>query len=628
MSMGERTESFLQKKRLHLLLIIFLGLAVYSNTFRVPFYFDDTEIVDNVRIRDITNIPSLFTKTSGPYASRPLMNATFAVNYWMDGFNTRGYHAVNLALHIANGMLLYLLVTMTGRHLGREEKETIPVALISSLIFVLHPVQTETVTNIVNRSMLLATAFYLSGLILFLNALTSKRIFIYMAGLFILSFLGIASRENFVTFPLLLLLFDLLFISQFSLKKAASHYKVYLPAVLGTAYIFNLTLGHTYDISDKGIPAGEYILTQFNVHFTYLRLLIFPLNQNLDYHYRIAKTLLELPTLLSFIGYIGLWAFGIACARRRPVTGFTVLWFFITLLPISFLSAAMNLRLGDVLFEHRLYLPSVGIFVLVAYALLHLSKSRQKTLLAFSFAIAIVFGGAAYARNAIWSDGFSLWSDVIKKAPRKARGYGNLALTYKSAGDINKAVEIYKIAIAINPKFADAHNNLGTIYSEAGLTSQAIEHFEIAIMLEPENVTAHFNLATLHINAQPEKAREHFKEALKIEPEFYQAHYNLALLYLKEGNTDEAIEHLEKVILLRPDFVRGYFNLGRTYSAKGLHQRAIEYYLIALRYRPYDPYLHRILADAYKATGDESKEQEYLIKSEALEKAAGTQTAR
>ncbi len=156
----------LKKPWVHLFLILIVAAISYSNTFEVPFQFDDRyTILGNPLITDFSYMPRILTGSEGRFSSRPLLHATVA--------NTVGYHAVNLALHLVNGILLYILVVMTGRRMGFEEKTMRFTAVCSTALLVLHPIHTETVTNIVNRSILLATAFFLLGLILFLKAVTS-----------------------------------------------------------------------------------------------------------------------------------------------------------------------------------------------------------------------------------------------------------------------------------------------------------------------------------------------------------------------------------------------------------------------------------------------------------------------
>jgi len=464
-----KVNNIIYKPVVHVFLIVVLSLLAYSGTFQVPFHFDDDPyIIDNQRIRTLSNIPSLFADIKGPIGSRPFTLATFAINFYFGGLNTFGYHVFNIIIHIMNGILLYSLIMITGRLLNYMEKDIRLVAFFSSLVFITHPVQTECVTYIVGRSTPLITVFYLSGMILFVKAVNSKKAKVfYIAGLFIVSMFGMASRENFVTFPLMLILYDLFFVSGNNVKSVINHYKIHTPVVLTLAYFVYLTLSYDYQIesglSYKVLPF-EYLRTQFNVHWTYVRLLVLPVNQNLDYYYPVSKTLFEFPTIFSFIGYVGLWGAGFYLWKRKSIISFCILWFMITLSPVSSI-----IPLANMIFEHRLYLPSIGIIVaiiIVIFYVLNLIIRNSRISLAIYFtlltAVISAFAWATYERNIVWKDEISLWKDVISKGPRNARGHGNLGDAYYRKGLIEEAIKEYRTAIILNPEDITTYDNLST----------------------------------------------------------------------------------------------------------------------------------------------------------------------
>jgi tetratricopeptide (TPR) repeat protein len=489
---------FLNNRFLHVFLIVIAGAIIYASTLDAPFQFDDSyNTVRNPYITDLSNIPAMFMGAKGTWASRPLLQSTVALNFRYGGFETRGYHILNTCIHLINGLLLYMLVVMTGRHLVIEEDRTRLVGLFSSLLFVVHPLHTETVISVVNRSMLFATMFCLVGMALFLKAVTSeRRKGIYTAALFVVSLLGMASRENFATFPLMLLAYDLFFISRVRLREALKHWKAYLPVLLSLGYMALLALNNTYDRAlSKGIQPIDYALTQLNVHWTYLRLLVLPVGQNVDYDYDTAKTLFELPTLVSFIGYLGLWAGGVLLARKRPLISFSVLWFLIALLPISFVVTVMGLRLGDVIFEHRAYLPSVAFFPAFVSGILYTTERlRFKKIFTVTVAICITviisLSIATYERNKVWKTEVSLWEDAVRKSPNKSRPHYNFARFLGRAGFRDRALIHYRIAIALNPRNPQAHFNVGVLYLGRGLLDEAREEFETTVKLNPKHPEA------------------------------------------------------------------------------------------------------------------------------------------
>jgi tetratricopeptide (TPR) repeat protein len=473
--------------------------------------------------------------------------------------------------------------------------------------------------------MLLSTAFYLSGLILFLKSVTSdKRKGLYLAGLFLTSLMGVSSRENFATFPVVLLLYDMLFLSGLNFKKARSHWKAYVPVLLAFVYFIYIVLNHSYKKYGgygKGIPPLDYVLTQFSVHWTYLRLMALPINQNLDYDYPLARTFFELRTLLSVAGHAGLLGLSAFYVKRKPLISFGLLWFLIALAPVSFMIALLEVSLGDVIFEHRLYLPSAGLMVLAASLLVKLSKSPSfgRAVMPAAVILSLVLGTAAYARNAVWSDGIRLWSDVIDKSPRKARGYNNASMYYREDGQAERAIEFLKKALAITPSIAESHYNLGNAYSDKGQFLKALQHYQKAIELNPNFVNAHVNLGILYNKVgQPGKAIAHYEWAVRLKPDNPNPYYNLANAYMQQGRLDEAASNYEKAIRIMPDDMGAHNNLAIVYINQGRIDEAITHYKKAISLKPDEPGIHNNLAIAYRMKGLNEKAAEHLSIAEKL----------
>lgn len=347
-----------------LLIVIVVGIA-YANTYSVPFHFDDHHAIeDNPRIKHLRNIPSFFYRIEGPVAPRPFLLMTFAINYAIHGLNVVGYHIFNNLIHCLNGILFYIFVVKTlNLPLLRERFSSISkeIGLFSALLFVVHPVQTEAVTYIVSRSMPLATLFYLGGILLYLKAYETQKT-IYYVLLFFASFCGMASREDYITFPFMLFLYDALLMTSF--KDALKRWWIYSILLITVAY--RLWLTFSYKGAEEAAGFGvkllnpyEYFSTQMNVIWTYIRLLFLPINQNLDYDYPISKSIFEFPSILSLTGHLLVIAFGILMYRKNKLVTFLILWWYGTLSVSS-----SFIPIIDVIFEHRVYLPSIGFFIL------------------------------------------------------------------------------------------------------------------------------------------------------------------------------------------------------------------------------------------------------------------------
>jgi len=504
--------------------------------------------------------------------------------------------------------------------------------LLSSLLFVLHPVQTEAVANIVHRSELFATGFYLAGLMLFLKAATErKHRGVFLAGLFIVSLLGMASRENFATFPVMLFLFDLFLISRFDIRETIKKWKLYLPVLISLCYLAFLVLNNTYksnvDGLSPGIPTANYVLTEFKVQLTYLRLLILPINQNIDYDYPVANTLLSLPVMLSFLGYLALWAISIFFARKKPLLSFSVLWFVVALLPISFLVAAFKLELGDVILEHRLYLPSVGLFVLAAIVIINL-YAKRRLIAPIAMSIVLLFGVAAYARNATKVSRESIWKDVIEKSPDKIRGYNNLAAWYNKTGHPEKALDNLHIALKLKPDNVMLHQNLAISYVQLNMPKKALENLQYVVASGRSDAALHSYMGRAYSQLNRyEEALGQFQIALSLDPNAYNQN-KLAETYMALGDIDSAIKHFNAALTLDHSQLTPHIYLGLLYQEKGDYEKSIENFKAALKLDPDDSAIHLALAKVYEAAGNIEMAKEQEIKAQELEKGSQNDTEK
>jgi hypothetical protein len=385
-----------KKNLLSILLIAALAVIIYSNSFYNSFHFDDTpSIVENYAIHRF-DIQEIFSTSS-----RPILGLTFALNYYFGKLNVFGYHLVNLMLHVANGVMLYFILLWTVNPINRVNSvnsvnpTNIRLPLYASLIFVVHPIQTQAVTYIVNRSSVLATTFYLLALLLFIKGFqsnpTNSRSSInsrnlYFVGAFLASCLGMGTKQIAVTLPVMLIIYDFYFISNGDWKIVKSHYKIHLIMFSTIAIAVYLSFSGlkmfvSFDYA-KGVPmmqqepitSFQYFLTQLHVIPYYIRLLFIPANLNLDYDWPVTRNI-DLPTTLFFILIITIIAVAIKLFRKARLISFGIIWFFVTLSVTS-----SFIVLFDVIFEHRLYLPSIGFSIVIAFLISKISGIRQRSL--------------------------------------------------------------------------------------------------------------------------------------------------------------------------------------------------------------------------------------------------------
>jgi len=596
-----------------ILLIVFAAILVYSNTLKSPFVLDDPfVIVNSPYVHALSN----FRHPGGP---RYVGYLTFALNYSLGGLNLPGYHLVNIAIHILNGILVYTLVQyifmtpLVRNFTGAQEKSTVPyIALLSALIFTVHPVNTEAVTYIVQRFTSLATLFYLLTIVLYLKW-KSRRGTGRAARFYVLSLLcAIAAqktKEISFTLPFMLVFFDFAYFpcsGKGELKKRA----LYLAPFLFTLIIIPLSLFWTAiagmifhsgggsgglftaippDL--KEIPFYDYVITQLRVTITYFRLLAFPVGQNLDYEYPILQTFLAPEVLLSLLANIvilssGIYLFLRSRAKKNPfllIISSGIFWFYLAL------AVEFFIPLRDVINEHRLYLPGIGIFFAFSTAILYgFFQLRERFALKISFAraavvisciIVIPLAAATYARNMVWRDIIVLYEDVLQKSPGKARAHNNLGVEYAKRKFFEKAIKEFRATLKLDPSLYPTIKNIANALAEKGLVDEAVAEYQRFLETSPDDIDARERLAGIYLDKGYMKlAVREYMIMLANHPESIKAHNNLANIFFLQGWFDKAMREYSIVLSMDPGHVETLYNMALTLEQKGDMVGAVLYY--------------------------------------------------
>jgi tetratricopeptide (TPR) repeat protein len=568
------------KKIIHFFLIIIIALLAYANSFSVPFTFDDHPIIeDNNLIQDLR----FFVNPSAAKVSplyyylklRYVSLLSFAINYQLHGLDVLGYHVTNLAIHIINAFLVYLLILLTFAAPSLKDsslKDRAPlIALITALLFVAHPVQTMAVTYIVQRYMSLASLFYLLSLVVFikwrlvsleisrlnLQGFGSIKLGVYIFSL-VTALLGMMSKENVFTLPFAITLYELLFFQEKWHRRLLFLIPFFLTTLvipLGFIDLVNINKPLSeifFSISRKSyiatsVSRWDYLFTEFVVIVTYLRLLILPINQNIDYHYPIYRSLFDPQVLFSFLflmTLVGLACFLIYRYRDKiPATrliSYGIFWFFLTLAVES-----SFMPMVDVINEHRLYLPVVGAFMAFTTSafLLALHWENQRPLLAklvlpVLIVLVLIFTGVTYKRNHVWQSEESLWRDVLEKSPNKARPYNELAAALNREKRYAEAIPLFQKAIRLLPNYSYPYLNLGVAYSNLGKTDKAIAMYKKAIKIRPDLGQVYNNLGVIYNRqGKRDEAEKMFRKALQINPNSATARQNLENLKAKKASS-------------------------------------------------------------------------------------------
>jgi protein O-mannosyl-transferase len=458
-----------------ILCLVTIALIAYWNSFGAPLVFDDSLTIQrnaDVRFGEFHwNV----------LAPRAVLYLTFTLNYIWSGQDVWSYHLVNFILHILNGLLVFGIAESVFRRIDTIALRSRMYAGFAAAFFLVHPVQTESVTYISSRSELLSTSFYLLGLLIF--ALMPERRIGFLCSLAVgVPFLfGLGSKETVITLPATIFLYDFLFLSKAEIRPVLSRWRFWLTYLMGglAASIYLLTLPSLRGALNTEVTPWRYFLTETRVIVRYIQLIFMPVGLNLDYDFRISSSLFEPSVIASIIFLGGVLFLGWKLRRTAPVFSFSILWFFIALSPTSSV-----IPIFDVIFEHRLYLPMVGIcmsfplFVEWIYA-----QTKQRILMfgtpvAWSTAIVIALTIGTVMRNQVWSDEVGFFKDVVAKSPAKERAYNGLMWAYYKRGEFDRAVDVLQSGIGKIPNTIDVYDTLANLYLKTGKYDQAIEFFK------------------------------------------------------------------------------------------------------------------------------------------------------
>jgi tetratricopeptide (TPR) repeat protein len=609
-------------------LIVAAGLAAYANSLRGPFLFDDvSSIPENPSIRHLWPLAGVLRPPAAgglTVGGRPLVNLSLALNYAWGGLRPEGYHAFNLAVHLLAGLTLFGLARRTLGSLG--------AGFAVALLWTVHPLQTEAVTYVVQRTESLMGLFYL----LTLYAFARRRLAWSVAA----CLLGMATKEVMVSAPVMVLLYDRTFVSGSFGAAWRARRSYYL--ALGATWILLLALlastgGNRGGTSGFGLGVSwwAYFVTQGPALLHYLRLALWPWPLVVLYPVVWTPLAAAAPALLAVLGLAGATALAV---WRRPRWAFWGVWFFAILAPTSLIPGQ-----SQTLAEHRMYLALVPVLVALvggARALARRGGLPSGTLGAALAAAALAGIALTRLRNAAYASDVALWSDTVARQPGSPYSQNNLGIALAGAGRPREAAAAFAAAVRLKPDYAEAHNNLGLAWAETGQAERAIAEYREALRFRPHYPEAQANLGVALAGAgRLAEAAGLFEAALRENPDYLAAHNNLAVVYLHSGraaeaaaqfqavlrgqpdNADawsnlglallqlsrpaEAAEAFRRAVGLRPGFAEAQANLGAALAEAGRTPEAVAAYRTALRLLPGDPDVHYNLGLALRSLGEQ-----------------------
>jgi tetratricopeptide (TPR) repeat protein len=569
-------------------IIVLAALVAYHNSFSGPFILDDSNaITENPSIKHFgTALSPPPTATTG---GRPLLNLTFALNYALSGMDVWGYHAFNLFIHALAGLTLFGIVRRIlykGALNERLGAAALPLALAVAVIWVVHPLQTETVTYISQRAESLMGLFYLLTLYCFIRGVESPSPVKWQILSVVALFLGVMSKEPIVTVPVIVFLFDRTFVTGTFREAWRQRWRYYL----GLASAWLLLACLMVDVNQRGVGFSQgvtwwnYALTSCRTVILYLKLAIWPHPLVFDYGTNaiavrhateIAPYALVVTVLLTSTA-IALW--------RWPVMGFAGAWFFLILAPTSSVVPVAFQPMA----ENRMYLPLVAVVGLIVFGLY---KWTGRYSLFVLVTIAIGLGWCTIKRNEDYCSALIMWNDTVAKCPSNARAHYDLGVILTSLNRSQEAIAQYEAALWINPNYAEAHNNLGVVLETIpGRLLDAISQYEAALRIEPDDADTHCNLgnALFKIPGHLPDAIAEYRAALRIEPDDADAYLNLgnALLNIP-GRVSGAIFEYQMALRIKPDDAETHNDLGKALSQfPGRLLDAIAEFRAALQIKP------------------------------------------
>jgi len=594
-----------------------LGLALYWNSLDNPFcYLDDPEyVVINPNIREIGNIPKFFidprlsTRTpryTGHY--RPLVTASYAIDYAIGRLNPVVYHLTNLSFHIGSSILVFFIMqTMIGGKGERSPAREI-ASLAAGLVFLVHPFNSEAVNYITARSSVMNGFFFLLAFYCWMRFRSAGvyppqeaghegRRYFYLGSLFAFAF-SMLSKEVAITLPVLIWLYDLLFLHETSKSPQDSeaykdrwgrwrwrvfsfrNYLYYLPFILMVVIPYLLIrvshFGRIFPSFRRDLMTQ--IFTGLPILVRHLSMFILPKGQSVFHDVEIYR---EVNSTVFLSGFLLLLYTTIAIflARSRYVqwriVSFFMFWFFIVMIPM------VIVPLNAIFRESRGYLAVMSFAVFVGAILFELGRrGLNRISIGVIVVLFMVYSAVTFQRNVVWGDEVLLWKDAVEKSPKAGITHAGLTAAYLKKGDVLHALNAARKGLSVAPDNYYLLVNLGDGLQLYGKTDEALMVYKRALSIDPSRPTLWNAIASsLRRKGDFDAAEFYLREGLKIGKDYSPLYYNLGMVLIEKGDTSGAIEALKEAISLYPSYVEARFGLAKLLERLGRFDEARREYL-------------------------------------------------
>jgi tetratricopeptide (TPR) repeat protein len=633
--------------------LLVVTVLAYHNSVRGVFVFDDAPRIEyNQRLRN----PGPLTDWLG--MSRPVVESSLLLNYvigeqlhamrWgTGGLDPRGYHIFNLAVHVLVGLTLYGIMWRTLSLPGMSDRvrgAARALAFSVALIWAAHPLTTQAVTYVIQRSESMMAMFYLAVIYAALRAATyqqqgasgrSARVVFWSIAAVVFCLLGMGSKQVMVSSPILVLLFDRTFLAD-SFKQALSRRWGLYVALFGTWLALASTMGFgavlfsetsKAGFSFKAVTPWEYFRTQPSVILLeYLRLALWPRPLCFDYLalplnnvFQIAWTM----AALSLLGILTLWA-----VIRRSWIGVVGAAFFLVLGPTS-----SFIPIQDMCVEHRMYLPLAAVVIAVvigAFGLLSRmsvdgsgSRRVMRGALTLAVMLAVVLAIRTYQRNMDYHSRVEIWGSVIEVRPKNWRARGEYGrVLWHDADELQEALPYLEAAAKYLRVYDKAQFNYGAALVAADKPDEALYYLDRTVEIKPDFEPVYYELGRAHrALGNAEKAITYFRKAIELDPERRSAWADLAGVLFEQGQehntgqTDEAVDIMLKLTFDHPTYIRGMVNLALMFEKLDRREESLALYKEALAVEPDNPSILFKVGDVLARDGDYERAIPYFEKA-------------
>jgi len=636
---------------LMLVSLVCLGFLIYSNILENSFVFDDVgNIKNNGKIR-LTSL-SLEGITKASSSTRPVADLSFALNYFFHQDKVFGYHVVNIIIHISTGILLFFFATVTLRmppvRSTMQGHRWIP--FLAAFIWLVHPLDTQSVTYTIQRMNSMAAMFSMLSLLLYIRGRLSaeglrkretenlkletpnskldfrnpqpatRSQYVWLAGSALSWVLALGCKQNAAVVPFIVLLYEWYFLQNLSKQWLKRNLKYFVGVMVLFGLIAFMYLGlHPWekivalnDYASNEFTLTERVLTQLRVVIYYLGLIFYPhpSRLNLDYDFTLSRSLFApATTVICLLLILGLLGWACLMAKKERLVSFCIFWFFGNL---AIESSVIPLAL---IYEHRTYLPSMLVILLSVTLAFRWVKPKALAIGGLCV-LGIICSVWTYERNEVWRNDVTLWSDCVEKSPNNADAHNELGVALAANGNSKEAILHFSEALRLKPDFVAAHYHLGSAFKDQGNFDKAVYHYSQALRLKPDFVRAHNQLGNVFLlEGRLKEAILHYSEVLRMQPTNVKARVNLGVALERNGNVEEAIFQYSEALRLKPDFAEAHNNLGFLLLRQGDLKGAMRHFAEALRLKPEYAEAHYNMGLAFFSRGDINEAIEHFAET-------------